>query len=182
MRPLLPGGALALDLSSTTGWCYGLIGALAPEGFGVWRLPYDGGEGGRYAAFENAMIEGMHLWSPSRVILEAPFTFQALLGVSTERVMKQQYTLRGIAYAEAWRAGVPIEEVSSDLVRLEVLGQSRFAKDTVKREVIKYCRGRGWNVPDHNAGDACVIWVWLNARLSGRAPVSGPLFREGRAA
>jgi len=120
----------------------------------------------------------MDLWAPSRLVLEAPLSFQALLGVSTARVMAQQYTLRGFCYAEAWRASVPIEEVSSDIVRLEILGQSRFAKDAVKRAVVAHCRGLGIRVPEHNSADAVLTWLWLTRRLRGVRPVAGPLFLD----
>jgi hypothetical protein len=110
----------------------GLIGALAPEAFGIWKLPFEGGEGAKYAAFENMLMEAVDAWAPARIILEAPFSFQAMLGVSTERVMKQQYTLRGIAYAEAWRAGCSIQEIDACTARSEVLGRGSFSKDQVR--------------------------------------------------
>lgn len=174
---VVPGGILALDLSRTTGWCYGLIGDPMPA-FGVWHLPNVGGLGARFAAFDNQIIAAMKAFRPARLILEAPLTFQALLGVSTARVMQQQYTLSGFCYAEAWRCSVPIMEIDSFTVRSEILGQGRFAKDAVKREVVSFCRKRGWKVPDHNAADACLIWLWLERRLRGAAPVAGPLFAE----
>jgi hypothetical protein len=174
---LLMGGVLALDLAGVVGWAYGHLTDRNPA-FGTWRLPHIGGEGARYAAFENELAEAMDEFAPSKMILEAPLSFQALLGVSTGRVMQQQYTLRGIALAEAWRASCAPSEVSSDIVRLELLGQSRFAKDTVKREVVRYCRQRGWRVPDHNAGDACMIWAWFQQQMRAVPRTSGPLFVE----
>lgn len=173
------GGILALDLSSITGWAVGGVADVAPA-FGCWHLPLTGGEGARYAAFENSLAAAMDEYAPARVILEAPLSFQALLGVSTMRVMCQQLTLRGIAYAEAWRASVPIQEVSSDIVRLALLGQSRFSKGTVKRVVLGYCKSQGWNCPDDNAADACMIWLWLVGQMRGAPRIAGPLFAAGR--
>lgn len=181
MHGALPGGILALDLAGTVGWAYGAIGARDPA-FGCWHLPYEGGEGARYAAFENELAAAIDRFVPARLILEAPLSFLALISRSNMRVMTQQYTLRGIAYAEGWRGAIPVTEVDSFTVRQEVLGQGRFGKDVVKREVVRYCRQRGWRVPDHNAGDACLTWEWLSRRLSGRGPVAGPLFREPREA
>jgi Holliday junction resolvasome RuvABC endonuclease subunit len=175
----VPGGVLALDLSSVTGTAYGHVTDNAPS-FGTWHLPLIGGEGARYAAFENEMAAIMDALSPSRVILEAPLSFGALLGVSTMRVMCQQLTLRGIAYAEAWRASVPIEEVSSDIVRQAILGQARFSKGTVKGVVVRYCRGIGLKVPDDNAADAVMTWLWYVGQLRGSRRVAGPLFAAGR--
>jgi Holliday junction resolvasome RuvABC endonuclease subunit len=175
MPALAPGGVLALDLSRSTGWCYGAVGDRSPA-FGVWHLPHTGGEGARYAAFENVLAAAMDAWAPGKLVLEAAFSLQALANASNIAVARQQLTLRGIAYAEAWRASVPIVEIDSFTVRSEVLGRGRFAKETVKREVVQFCRARGWKVPDHNAGDACLVWLWLTNRLRGRPPVAGPLF------
>jgi hypothetical protein len=175
MLSLAHGGILALDLSRSTGWCYGAVDDERPA-FGVWHLPKIGGEGGRYGAFENVLIEAMEEWRPGQLILEAPLSLQAMLGISTAKVMQQQYTLRGLAFKEAWRASAPIQEIDSQSVRCDVMGRRHFPKETVKAEVVRYCRGRGWMVPDHNAADACLTWVWLVDRLRHRRPASGPLF------
>jgi hypothetical protein len=177
---LLMGGILALDLAGVVGWAYGHLTDRDPA-FGTWHLPHMGGEGARYAAFENELAEAMDRLAPTKMILEAPLSFAALLGVSNMRVMCQQYTLRGIALAEAWRASCAPSEVSADRVRQEMLGQSRFAKDTVKREVVRYCWRSGWRVPDHNAGDACLVWAWYRSQLHANPPGSGPLFIAGAA-
>jgi Holliday junction resolvasome RuvABC endonuclease subunit len=175
--PIRPGGILALDLASTVGWAHGGLADAAPK-FGIWMLPQGQGEGARYAAFENALAAAMDRIQPERLILEAPLP---LMAQTQARTAQQQYTLRGIAFAEAWRASVPIMEIDALTVRREVMGQGRFSKDTVKREVVRYCRVRGWRVPDHNAGDACLTWEWLSQRLRGAAPVAGPLFRAATA-
>jgi hypothetical protein len=174
--PPLPGGVLALDLASTVGWAYGVIDAPAPL-FGCWKLAW--GEGARYASFENELAAALEEHRPGEIVLEAPMRLAALCGVSTLRVVAQQLTLRGIAFAEAWRASLPPpEEISAEDVRRAMLGQSRFAKDTVKREVVAYCYARGWRVPDHNAGDACLLWAWRTTQLRGGGPVAGRLFAE----
>jgi hypothetical protein len=173
--PTRPGGVLALDLSGMVGWAYGQIEDRTPA-FGCWRLPHEGGEGGRYAAFEDELIAAMETLQPGRLVLEAPMPLGALCGVSTLKVVAQQLTLRGIAYAEAWRASAPISEISADAVRFAMLGQSRFAKGTVKREVLAYCKRQGWKVPDHNAGDACLTWAWETTQLRGGQAVAGRLF------
>src|SRR3954470_9514869 len=139
-----PGGILALDLSQTTGWAYGGIHDRAPA-CGFWRLPHIGGEGGRYAALENELSAAIEAFEPGQIILEKPLSFQALLGVSTAKVMQQQYTLRGIAYMLAYRFSLPISEIDAHTVRAEVMGSARFAPNTVKREVVRYCRRAGFN-------------------------------------
>lgn len=162
-----PGGVLTLDLASTVGWAYGPLDAVNPC-CGIWLLPKTGGEGLRFVVFENTLAAAMEKWQPARMVVEAPLSFQALLGVSNMRVMCQQYTLRGIAYMEAARAQIAISEVSADLIRGELLGQSRFDKGTVKGIVTDYCRKRGIRAPDHNAADACMIWLWHRGQVAPR--------------
>lgn len=169
------GGILALDLSSYVGWAYGLTDSATPE-FGVWRLPHIGGEGAKYATFENELAAFMLIRQPGSLVLEASLSLQALAGVSTIAVARQQLTLRGIAYSEAYRAAIPISEVSSDIVRLAVLGTSRFPKKQVKYEVVRYCREQGWRVPDHNSADACLVWQWQTMQLRGTRGAAGRLF------
>jgi Holliday junction resolvasome RuvABC endonuclease subunit len=175
-----PGGILALDLSGTVGWAYGAPDDAAPH-FGCWHLPYVGGEGGRYAAFENVLAETIASFAPARLVLEAAMSLPALAAASTFKVVCQQLTLRGIAYSEAYRASIPISEIDSYTVRYAMLGTGHFSKGTVKREVVSYCRNRGWKVPDHNAGDACLVWAWHSTQLRGGRPVAGRLFAERRA-
>lgn len=173
MPDLPPGGVLALDLSRTTGWAYGHAGNRVPA-FGVWHLPNGGLEGARYAAFENVLADAMDRLAPSCLVLEAPLPLMAQTHAKTAQ---QQYTLRGFACAEAWRGSAALHEVDAFTVRAEVLGKGRFAKDQVKREVVRYCRGRGLKVPDHNAGDAVLVWIWFTDRARGRPVVAGPLFQ-----
>jgi Holliday junction resolvasome RuvABC endonuclease subunit len=170
---------MTLDLSSCVGWAYGLTDSNAPR-FGVWRLPHIGGEGAKYCAFENELAAAIGVLRPGSLVLEASLSLQALAGVSTIAVARQQLTLRGIAYSEAYRASIPISEVSSDIVRLAVLGTSRFAKNQVKYEVVRYCRSIGLMVPDHNAADAVLVWLWYKGQMNRTSPVAGPLFRSTR--
>jgi Holliday junction resolvasome RuvABC endonuclease subunit len=167
---------LALDLSSRTGWAFGRINARSPEGFGTWMLPMIGGEGARYAAFENELAAMIQTRQPTHLVMEAPLSFAALLGVSNMKTMCQQLTLRGIGYSEAYRASISCREVSAEIVRDAILGKGRFPKGTVKSVVVAHCWKQGWRVPDDNAGDAVLTWAWLAGQLRGSQPVAGRLF------
>lgn len=170
-----PGGVLALDLSSHVGVALGGIFSTSPA-FCTWHLPKNQGEGARYAAFENELAACIDRLQPARVVLESAMSLQAMAQVSTTAVMRQQITLRGIAYSEAYRASIPISEISADFVRGAMLGQSRFEKGKVKAAVIAYCHGRDWMCLDDNQADACLTWAWHCTQMRGGAPVSGPLF------
>lgn len=157
-----PGGVLALDLSQITGWAYGLMGDKAPI-FGRYILKKILTEGGRYAGFQQVLAKEIARLQPAKLLLEMALPLQAQTQM---RVTEQQLTLRGIAHMEAHYAGLlPPSEIDVKTVRYDVLGRSHFPKGEVKKAVFQYCRGRGWDVPDHNAADACVLWEWLNGRL-----------------
>ena len=168
------GGLLALDLARVTGWAYGLPHWNAPW-FGDWHLPYEGGEGCRFAAFENELVDAIAAFRPRSMIIEAPINLPAM---TNRQAMWQQLGLRAVARCNAWRESVAVTEVSADIVRTEVLGLSRIPghPDAIKRHVVYWCRRRrGWSVPSHNAGDACILWEWQRRRLAGTNPVQQPL-------
>jgi Holliday junction resolvasome RuvABC endonuclease subunit len=156
-----PGGIFALDLSRNCGWAYGRLGL--PPLNGTWVLPFVGGEGARYASFENELAAALEVYQPSHLVVEAPLPLPAL---NNADVAKQQMGLRAFAYSEAYRASIPVHEVDAYTVRKEVLGTGRFAKGQVKAAVVAWCRRQGFDVPDDNAGDACVLWTYFSKRLA----------------
>jgi Holliday junction resolvasome RuvABC endonuclease subunit len=170
---MLAGGTLALDLSSTVGFAYGRDGDR-PTLFGDWVLPHIGGEGMRYAAFEDSLAAFIDQHAPASLVLEAPLPLPAQTAF---RSAAQQFALRGIAFAEGWRASASVSEIDALTVRAEVMGQRRFSKDIVKREVVAYCRKRGIRVSSHHQADAVLVWIWHRQRIAGLAPCAGPLWR-----
>jgi hypothetical protein len=165
------GGILALDLARTFGWTYGLIGDPKPHYGSVWlREPT---EDARYLAFDDWMIDAIERMAPAQLVLEAPLPLPAHTSLM---ITAQQLTLRGIARMEAWNASIPIFEVDPGTVRADIMGRRYFAKDTVKREVLRHCLRMGWRVPDHNAGDSALLWLWYCRQRLGIRPAAGPLF------
>jgi hypothetical protein len=171
------GGVLSLDLSGHVGVCYAPLNLPRdePPAFATWHLPYVGGEGGRYAAFEDELGRTLDELEPSKLLLEAPLPLPAQTHM---RTCQQQLTLRGIAYMEAWRASVAVFEVDALTVRGAVLGQARFSKGIAKREVVQWCRRRGWKVPTHDAADAALLWEYYRRQIAGVPKAAGPLWRE----
>jgi len=168
-----PGGLLTLDLARMVGFCYGRREADTPL-FGTWPLPHVGGEGGRYAAFENTLAAAMLRFRPGKVLLESTLPIQAM---NNYAAAAQQFALRGFAYSEAWRASCPIGEIDVRTVRQALLGFNPSA-DVAKRQVVLFIRRRmGWRVEDHNAGDACMLWLWHKCQMTGVWPLTGPITR-----
>jgi hypothetical protein len=171
---LPPGGTVAFDLSGTVGWCYAPDWMAVPAS-GQWELPHWGGKGAKGAAFLNLLEPFMDRYQPTHMVLERVLPLPAMNNWS---VAYQQFGLGWMAWAEAYRASCAVTEIDALTVRSDIMGQRRFSKDTVKREVVAYCRRRGIKVTSHHAADAVLCWLWHRARLQGEAPVAGPLFRE----
>lgn len=171
------GGVLSLDLAGTIGWAYGTLDDINPT-CGCWVLPRKMIEGGRFVALENMLAGAVDTLRPSEIIVEASLSLQALARSSNIRITCQQLTLRGIAHMEAYRANIPISEVTSFDVRRDIIGVGRFKKGEAKDEVMAACRLFGWDVPDHNAADACLTWAWRTRRIRGEPPVAGRLFAQ----
>ena len=153
---------LALDLSRDCGWCLGRIGANTILSCGTWVLPHIGGEGARFASFENELAEAITVHQPTHICVEAPLPLPAMNSADAAR---QQLGLRAFVWSEGYRASIPIHEIDAYTVRKDVLGTGRFAKGQVKHVVFKWARSNGFNVPDHNAADACVLWSYYSRRL-----------------
>jgi len=150
------GGTLCLDLSSTVGWCYAATETALPF-TGFWQLPRLGGEGARYAGFDEKLADIFERWQPTRLFLEAPIPLPAL---NNFRATAQQFGLRALAFAEAHRSSCSVDEVDVLTVRRAVLGSSSMSSDVAKKAVVKACRDRGIMVANHHAGDATMLWLW----------------------
>lgn len=162
------GGVMTIDAAGITGWAYGPTSWVMPW-FGDWVLPFEGGEGCKFAAFENELIDACEQFLPEKIVLEAPINMPAM---TNRAAMWQQLGLRALVRSNAWRRRIAVTEVSADIVRGELLGFCRVPgkPDAIKKHVVNFCRKRGWKVPSHNAGDACMLWEWHRRRVTGGQP------------
>ena len=71
------GGVMTIDAAGITGWAYGPTSWVMPW-FGDWVLPFDGGEGCKFAAFENELIDACEQFLPEKIVLEAPINMPAM--------------------------------------------------------------------------------------------------------
>lgn len=155
-----PAGILALDLSSSVGWAFGYAGARRPL-CGVWLLA-KGDLGRMLASFDNELDDAILLHRPSLIVAEAPLPPTA---VSNATVWRQQLSLAGMAEAAAYRHDIEFREQACSTIRLEILGTGRFPNGNAKPAILAYCERKGWGVPDHNSGDACVTWEYACRHL-----------------
>jgi len=156
------GGVLCLDLSSTIGWCYAAPGVMIPK-TGFFRLPVLGGEGARYAAFDEKLADIVECWEPRQMLLEAPIPLPAM---NNFRAAAQQFGLRALVYAEGHRSSCTISEIDVLSARREVMGSGSMSSDVAKKLVVRFCHEKGIKVANHHAGDAAILWLWHRGRLA----------------
>ena len=167
------GGIIAWDLSRTTGWCYGRAGDTTPM-FGTLHLS-DTTADARFVAFEDRVADMLEEIQPGQVVLEKALPLPAH---NSMFVTSQQLTLASLVRMEAWRSSVPVFEIDCATVRQDILGRRWFAKDTAKREAMRFCLRRGWKVANHHQADAALVWLWYTRLIRGVRPSAGPLFTE----
>lgn len=171
------GGVLALDLSTSVGWCYGTRGE-APL-LGVWKLPADQDFGRRFAAFQNELLDAIDLLRPGSVVAEAPF-FTGRPGSAF--TLHLQVGLTAIAEAACYQHSLPpLRLLAASTARAKVLGNGRIPGAEVKQAAIAWCRARDIEPADHNAADAAVLWAHeVGIRAPGREDV--PFAKRARRA
>ena len=157
------GGVLALDLSSRVGWAYGSVDASKPL-CGVWVLAR-GDLGRTLASFENELEDAIALHRPGLIMVEAPLPPTATSNATTWR---QQLGLAALAETTAYRNSIPFREQAASTIRRAVLGTARFPGGAAKQAIMAFCEGQGWRVPDDNAGDACVTWLYTVRELQSQ--------------
>jgi hypothetical protein len=157
-----PAAILALDISSKTGWCVGVPGAVPVTG--VWMLPrYVLDEGRCLAALGNELADAIFLHQPVEVWMEAPLPAGAQTHAASA---SQQLELAGIVKETCYRWERPLRPVHSGTVRKSVLGRgNKVSKD----DVVAWCVGQGWKVADHNSADAAMVWAHACKQQQQRA-------------
>jgi hypothetical protein len=160
-----PGGILCLDLSTETGWAYGHPGDPAPS-WGVWKLPKHISRGAVGLAFENEFEGMLEAQKPVRVVYEAP------LPPNLQSNADAGFFTIGLAFtteACAARWEIPVFSRSSQTFRNAVIGRV-YLTDEEKRAkprlsvktaiVAPWIAAQGWQITDHNAADAAVVWAY----------------------
>lgn len=170
MTAFVTGGVLFLDLSTETGWAYGLPGSGQPH-WGVWKLPDTFDLGRRMCAFENVLLEFFDKYRPSLVSIEAPLPANQQSNASTAEI------LIGLAIVTemcAYRWKIKFARRSSHTVRSAVIGRSRITQDekrqrgSVKKTIVEpWIAAMGWVIPNHNARDAAIGWAYETGIRAG---------------
>lgn len=149
------GGILALDLARNAGWAYGLAGTerQRARSFGVWDLgsAARGGNGAVFATLADWLGDAFKMYRPSLVIMEAPLPPGGQTHANTARLLLGYCNVVELL---CYRWSIPIREQGAATVRKRILGTARVEKP----DIVRWCRAQGYDVADHNAADAIVLW------------------------
>ena len=162
-----PGGILALDLATRTGWAYGLPGTK-PIG-GVWELPPAASLGRKLASFENQLWDALALHQPRLLMLAASFTqgkaiagAELLLGLSAH------------VESSCYRHDAEVRKQAESTIRKHVLGHgaSLGGREACKARAMAWCAEQGYRVMSDDHADALVVWHYASATVGGRFGVA----------
>lgn len=156
---------LALDLATRTGWARGVVNG-EPE-FGSVTFGKDGASNA--ARFAHALRWAVDIFKddpPDILVIEAPIAVQ---GFSVQQGAKLLFGLPAIFIATAYECGVHrIYEHDVRDIRNVFLGHRNLKTAIAKAATERRCRQLGWQVPDHNAADACALWAYECTRIRPR--------------
>jgi hypothetical protein len=145
---------MAVDLSSHCGWASGKPGST-PR-FGVWELPSIADAGRQAGAFADVFADAITVHKPRLVILEVDINLHRHNPAGTA---EQQIGMAYLAGLICWRREVTMKRATASDARSAVLGRARWPeKGDAKAAVLAWCRQQGWDVLNHNAADALVLW------------------------
>jgi hypothetical protein len=154
---------LALDLAKRTGWARGRLDSEAPT-FGSISFGKDGAS--NYARFAHALRWAVDIFKndpPDVLVIEAPISVQAF---SMQQGAKILFGLPAVITGVAYECGVfTIHEYDVRDIRGMFTGHRSLKTDIAKAATVRRCKQLGWNVEDHNAADACALWMYQCARV-----------------
>jgi hypothetical protein len=169
LPPHPEGGFLFLDLSTVTGWAYGLPGGPRPV-CGAFVYPAFSGDGATFGAHYEALADVLEHYSPKRVMMEAPLPPNAV--TSNIDTWKCQIGLMGVTQLAAKHYGLTVRDESVRTIRSKVLvGYRWHGKQLVKGEkpvIMQWAHDHGFDPPDHNACDALVGLEYQMRLYAGR--------------
>src|ERR1700740_2435164 len=162
MPRFLPRYLVTIDLGRDTGFAHGPFSAVSPQ-FGSWSLPIKDPldpVGARIAALDNTLSRAFDEWEPSHLVVAEPVPARNMgEAIAT-------FGMLGQVRAECWRRRIAVLVQPEGTVRKEMLGRGGGPTEVMKGLVLGWCKANGLDVPDHNAGDACVLWRWARDELA----------------
>lgn len=141
---------MALDLATTTGFCYG-PGDTLPQ-VGHVKLPVTYDEVGPYLdAFERWFAEKVQLVMPDLVVFEAPFHRRFDRAVVTRKL----HALPGVAEMVCFRRRIDVRQVAPKAAKKTLTGSGAADKNLM----MAWARAYGLTIRVSDEADAFALWL-----------------------
>jgi hypothetical protein len=172
---------LALDLATTAGFAYGVVGGV--PFCGSHRFASKGAS--KPAIFGNALewtIELLRECKPDVIAIEATLPTTFVRGRTSKNTNDVLVGLVAIVEAVAYVRGIyKINEHTVSQVRSHFIDMNACAREEAKLYTIRKCRSLGWlEAADDDAADACALWSFQCSLIDARQALRvSPLFQKG---
>lgn len=156
---------LTIDTGSVTGWAYGCTSRALPEACGEWPLdqpkhPTDP-LAARKNVLENTLIDFLNAREVDLIVLADRFRGRGFHAIQAGAV----YDV--VVRSEALRSQITCRVEREATVREEMIGKQKRGAEW-KPIIMAWCRAQGIDPDGHNAGDACVMWLWTRREIVSR--------------
>ena len=174
-----PGGILALDIATRTGWAYAgpdqvaawpdvpLAARAHPRPrWGLIDISSAGAGAGRWTRYVDRLTDLLSLTKPAVIVYEAPLSSVGMPNAHTAVILHglvafTEYT------AARWRIVHRPAHIST--VRKHFLGRApRDGRAKAKAAVIDGCARRGWDISNDNIADALAVLDYAIADARAR--------------
>ena len=167
---------LALDIATTTGVCFGPIGAQPPLlQWGSRDFSGAGKSNGEIIAlFRGWVAARCYAIRPSLIIMESPYVPVGSKpgggAPMNPNTLRRLLGMTGAVEAIGWELKTPVREVVSAAFTKFITGKGQYKKrEEKKAAVIAACRFLGCDVRGNDEADAVAIWLFAEGILSPRA-------------
>ena len=161
---------LALDPATITGVADGIAGGTPVLSTVHLRKSPDDDFDDLMDRAARWMLERLVRDPPRVLVLETPVPPLASRNFdSTRLAMGLDGLWTGIARAR----GVYVRHAPVQAWRAGVLGNGRMKGPVAKARMVEMCKRLKWPAIDHNAAEACGIWIWACGEIKMRRMLSG---------
>lgn len=170
------GGLIAMDLNGTrSGVAFGDADSPRPH-CTSWDMP-TGDLPRACGGLITAIYDLSKLIKPAVVAIEAPVPIPNRRP-ETSLILTSLY---GAAAGAAYAVGAKVVDGHISTVRKHFVGKGNLSSDDAAQAIADRCRQLGWEIHNHDEGDAAALWCWaMSTNFPRWVPNGTPLF--GRSA
>lgn len=155
---------VALDPATTTGLCYGNVGAKPTLLAQRFRSRADQADEDLYGAATAFFATFLKSRAPDLIAIEAPI--QAAWGKTNAQTTSITRGLYAIFTGIARAKGIEVLRADIGTWRKYFLGSGRLPGSEAKQRCVRLCAQLGWEAPTHDAAEAAGVWCWAGSQIA----------------